>query len=313
MTKSLDPNAIPPVEITSETLEEYLAAYRSGSPVVVPRHLANQLARQLLETCESHEQNRQQKFVLIQKDLRPMLECSPVTFAVRLRDGSAGSMWKVVARGRGDVYIVPRDIMEGAKISLHASGQQHLRVIRPLFPRVEKKWKEPPRESPLPASVKLIFTVWSAGMGPTRDHDATQIQRQWGQNQVLIEGENSEDSVITVCFFLTPSDVDVELPPWPPMARFAALHVGAGKDLHIIARRERRRNLRVEIEKRLAETFASGTVSAPIGQKSLLLLCGDDVDGCTYVSPVSVKMIEQGRKLCRRRRTLVALPNIVSH
>ncbi len=311
MTKPLDPNTIPPVEITAKTLEECLAACQSGIPVVVPRHVASQLAKRFQEMRESHESTRQQEFVSVRADFPPLLRSGPIRFAVKLTDGSAGSMWKVEARGRGEVYIIPRDIMEGAKISLHASGRQHLKVDRPPWDKM--KWKEPPRESPLPASVKLLFTVWSAGMGPTKNHDAAQVQKQWEQNQVLIEGEDSEDSVITVCFFLTPPDVRVELPPRPPMARFAALSVGADKNLHIIARKEHRPNLRVAIEQRLAETVASHTVSArwPIGRKSVLLLGGDDVDGRPYVTPVSVEMTEQGVKLMRCRRAFVGAPHYV--
>ena len=143
-----------------------------------------------------------QDFVLAPSHLYPLIRSSPVRFAVRLSNGLAGSMWKVEARGKGDVYIIPRDIMEGTKISLHASGQQHIKVDRPPWDRMT--WNEPRQESPLPASVKLIFTVWSAGTGPTKDYDAKTLQRQWGQDLVFIEGDDDENSVITVCFFLTP-------------------------------------------------------------------------------------------------------------
>ena len=255
--------------------------------------------------------NSQQNFVLIPKDLYPSLHSSPVRFAVRLRNGLAGSMWKIEARGKGDVYIIPRDIMEDVKISLHASGQQHIKVERP--PWDKRIWKEPPQESPLLASVKLIFPVWSAGTGPTKDYNAKKLQNQWWQNLVIIEGDDDENSVITVCFFLTPPNVSVELPEWPPMVRFATLPVGANKDLHIIARKEHRPNLRDAIEMRLAETITNGTVAAcrPIGHKSLMLINGDDLDGRPYVTPVSVQMTEQGLKLLQYRRATVELPKII--
>ena len=246
-------------------------------------------------------------FVIIQECLLPFLRDSPVRFAMMLKDGSAGSMWKVRARGRGDVYIVPRDIMSGTKISLHASGQQHLKVDRPPLPSLRMKWKEPPMESPLPASFKIIFTAWSAGTGSTKDYDVPKIERMWGESQVFIQGEDSENSVITVCFFLTPCGTSVELPPRPPMERFAVLSVGAGKDLHIIARKERRNNLRVGIEERLAKAVESGGVSArsQVRKQSLLLLAGNDVDGCPCVAPVSVETTERGVELLRCRRVRV--------
>ena len=97
------------------------------------------------------------------------------------------------------------------------------------------------------------------------------------------------------------------------MVRFATLPVGAGKDLHIVARKELRPNLRNAIEMRLAETVTNGTAAAhrPIGQQSLMLLGGDDVDGRPYVAPVSVEMTEQGLKLLQCKRATVELPNII--
>lgn len=97
------------------------------------------------------------------------------------------------------------------------------------------------------------------------------------------------------------------------MESFAVLAVGAGKDLHIIARKERRNNLRVGIEERLAKAVASGGVStrSQIGKQSLLLLAGNDVDGCPYVAPVSVETTEQGVELLCCRRVRVQPPPIV--
>ena len=252
-------------------------------------------------------------FAIIQEHLHPFLCTSPVRFAMMLKNNWMGSMWKVQARRRGDVYIVPRDIMSGVKISLHASGQQHLKVDRPPLPPLRMKWKEPPMESPLPASFKIIFTFWSAGMGSTKDYDVARLTRMWEDNHVFIQGEDRENCVITVCFFLTPHDASVELPSWPPMETIAILSLRTGKDLHIIVRKERRNNVRDAIEKELTKVVESGGVSAysKNPKQSLLLLGGKDVDGCPYVAPVSVETTEKGVGLLRCRHVRVQPPPIV--
>lgn len=156
-------------------------------------------------------------FVIIQECLLPFVRVSPVRFAVMLNDGSAGSMWKVEARGRGDVYIVPRDIMSGTKISLHASGQQHLKVDRPPLPPLRMNWKEPPLESRLPASFKIIFTAWSAGTGSTKDYGVQKIEKMWGIAKFSYRGRTARTALSRCVFFLLPTTLLSNCPrgrPW---------------------------------------------------------------------------------------------------
>lgn len=255
-----------------------------------------------------HEFKREQIHVLASPNLSFPLCSQPIRFAVRIKDGSVSSLWTTVVRKTGDVYIIPRNVGDGAKISLHASGQQHLKIDRPPWGRMV--WKEPPRGCPLPASVKLIFTVWSAGMGPTKNYSAAHSQKKLKTNQVFIAGEDSEDSVISVYFFLASPGTHFELPPHLAREMLADLPVGAGKNLYIVVCKENRPNLRLAIEQRLEETVASHPVAAnwSIGRKSSLLLNGFDIDGCPYVAPVAVEMTEEGMRLLRCRQARVVLP-----
>ncbi len=270
--------------------------------------MTNQLAEQSRKMSEYHGPNRGPIHVFASSDLSFPLRNSPVTFAVRIKDGSVSSLWKVIAKPSGDVYIVPRDIMEGAKISLHASGQQHIVFRQPGGGKMV--WSEPPLTSPVQASVKLLFTVWSAGTGPTRNNSTAEEQKKWEQNKVTIEAEDCEDTMISVCFFLTPPGDSFQLPLPPPiMAPVAVLPVGTRKELHVIACREHRPDLRAGLEAELNAdvTTKGGAVSArgPDSSQSLRLLAGTDVDGRPYVAPVSVERNERGVELLRCRRALL--------
>ena len=258
------------------------------------------------------EPNKAQIRCFADGDLPLPIRSSPVRFAIRDKDGAVSSSWKVTVKRTGDVYIFPRDIMEGTKISLHASGQQHVVLNRPNHNKM--KWNEPPRESPVKASVKLLFTAWSVGTGPTRRFDAAKLEKVLTKNQIFVERDDCEDIVIAYCFLLTPPGVNLDMPPWPPMGEVAVLPVGEEKELHIVARREHRPNSREALEAMLNEDANSPAASKPrqIGHRSLQLIGGDDVDGRPFLAPVSVEMKPGGLKLIRSRRAFVNVPKEVS-
>lgn len=49
----------------------------------------------------------------------------PINFAVLHQDGLS-HRWGVQVSPKGDAYIYNRDIKDGEKVSLHASGRQHV-------------------------------------------------------------------------------------------------------------------------------------------------------------------------------------------
>lgn len=247
---------------------------------------------------ENYKLNTKQIYCWTQPaDLQLPVGESPFTFAVRINN-YLSSPWKVKTVRKGDVYIVPRDVAGNPKISLHESGQQHLKFD---IPGVDKKeWKEPPLESPLLASVKLLFPPWSVGMGPSKEYDAQKVNRQWAKNQIFIEGEENEDVLISVCFFLAPPGVSAQLPPYPPMEVIAVLPAGANKELYVVARRERRPNFREDLEAKLNEDVKPGAHQT--GPPPFLFMWTVDEDGRPYVTRVSAEMKSQKLVLQRAER-----------
>ena len=239
-------------------------------------------------------------------DVQFPLRSSPVKFAVRLMDGRLSNLWTVEARGKkGDVYICSRDLESETKISLHASGQQH--VVFRRSPHNKMVWKEPPMKSPTRASVKLFFTVWSAGVRPTKDYSHAKWSSMLDKNHVLIEGGCSEDTVITVGFFLTPPNVTINWHSRPPQGPVAVLPVSADKELHIIARREHRPHLRAGLEAKMNADTPRRAVSGcgPTDTPYLRLLAGQDVDGVHYVAAVTVIRNVHGVELVECRQAVV--------
>ena len=197
-----------------------------------------------------------------------------------------------------DVYIFPRDLTGKPKISLHESGRQHVRFDNPGVG--EKVWEGSPRKSPLLASVKVLFPLWSVGMGPSKEYDAHKVNRQWAKNQIFIEGEENEDVLISICFFLAPPGVTAQLPPYPPMEVIAVLPAGANKELYVVARRERRPNFREDLEAKLNESIKPG--ASQIGHPRFFFGLLEDEDGRPYVTRVSAEMKSHKLVLQRAER-----------
>lgn len=257
---------------------------------------------------ENHEPNGGQIYTWSSEDLRFPLRESSFSFAVRGRGGAVSSPWRVKVND-GDVYIVTRDSVEDIKISLHESGRQHIRLRSEIYGRNPMVWEEPALESPVRASVKLLFPVWSLGIGPTKDLDQSKIQRLWNRNDFFVESEDNENFLISVCFVLTPPGVTVQLPSYPPMGTAAILSVGAKKELHMIVRREHRLNMREGIKARLDEMIRNRRFKLSdwqIGKQSCLFISGYDLDGRPYVTRIAVEM-KPDRLLepCRQKRMIL--------
>ncbi len=233
------------------------------------------------------------------------LESPPVTFSVALKNGRVSGSWKAETKKKGDVYVYSRDGQGCAHISLHASGCQHIKIRDKEGHERKEKWKEPQRVSPVQASFKLLFPLWSLGVGATRDMTVEEIQRSRRKNKIFIEGVDNEDYVISVCFFLTPPKIRHQLLPSPPMEALAILPAGEEKELHIIVREEHRPNFRAETENIFNRD--KSLMHGPIGKKSSLFQFNEDADGRPYVTQVLVEKTLQGIKLLQGNRMPVEL------
>ena len=215
-----------------------------------------------------------------------------VTFAVRTEDGRMSDLWKVKVSCE-EIYILSRDSESQLKISLHKSGQQHIKIKDSKGP--EWKWIRSSLDSPVQPSVKLLFPVWSLGVGPTRKKlEPEELQRMLDGTQIFIKGEDGENHFISVYFFLTRPNVSSHT----SMPEFAILPVGQGnkEELHIVAFREFRPNFRKRTEEMLNKNI--NTEAWPIGKKSSLLFSGEDADDQRpYAMRVLVEMTSRGLRL----------------
>lgn len=143
-------------------------------------------------------------FVRRGKEL-PLRE-NPLRFAVVMNDGSTSNGWRVWVQKEGDAYICCRDNMNDIKVSLHKSGQQHIAVTArstretATDNRYWNRWREPAHDGPVIPSFKLIFPPWGVRLDEADRHKTEKLSRKWGDNQVLIEGD--ERHMVTVDFIV---------------------------------------------------------------------------------------------------------------
>ena len=88
---------------------------------------------------------------------------NPIRFAILYRDGRTSNAWGVKVQNTGDGYIYCRDNMKGQKVSLYASGKQHI-SIDPKSPsavnltenQFMNQWHEPDERN---CYVQVSFSV----------------------------------------------------------------------------------------------------------------------------------------------------------
>ena len=135
------------------------------------------------------------------EELKLPLRTSPIRFAVVMRNGLTSHSWRVFTNG-SDAYIACRETMKEVKVSLHASGRQHIAFTEgsghemTSGSRFWNRWWEPSSQQrpPLP-SVKLLFPSW----GTTLRLDAD--RPKWKDNHAIIEGD--DELVTSVCLFVS--------------------------------------------------------------------------------------------------------------
>ena len=85
----------------------------------------------MIDSCWKHigeiEKMNNERMTLLKKDgLEVPLRRHPIRFAVRGKGGFTSNLWGVQVKRKGDAYIYCRDDWKEQKISLHASGKQHI-------------------------------------------------------------------------------------------------------------------------------------------------------------------------------------------
>ena len=232
--------------------------------------------------------NGREMTVRFRNDLELPLRASPIRFAVGMKNGLTSHSWGVDVRD-GDVYIFCRENAKDVKVSLHASGQQHIAFTTESGHQMEagsrfwNVWREPPQQRPPVPSFKLLFPSW----GTTVSSEVVGTPRsKWNDNQIIIEGD--EELITSVWFFIVDMGYSLHQQGLPSM-ELGILSVGRGRELHVVACREYPRNLRSNAEKIIASVNTKAPLTGDmLGDVLTLFIAGDDPAGCPYLLPVLV-------------------------
>ena len=185
----------------------------------------------------------------------------PVNFAVLREDGKVSNTWGVTVAGRGDAYIYCRDSMKGQKVSLHASGKQHVSFDKSVTSldhfqgnRFMNQWREPVFDKEAVATFALVFPVWGVGLTYAQMKDALST---WRKNELYIVGHDG-DLTLVLFFILDAGKTLVHRGPGSSLV-IAELSLRPGKTLHVVACREPEGEFRKSIEMALGQVTTEFT------------------------------------------------------
>ena len=122
------------------------------------------------------------------------LRTDPIRFAVKRRSGLASNSWGVRVERKGDAYIYCRDAMRDQKVSLHASGKQHISFnenapsMRSYTGgRFMNQWREPQHSQKAVSTFRLLFPFWGLSLNAEQ---RGRVHAIWDKNDVLIPGHD---------------------------------------------------------------------------------------------------------------------------
>ena len=180
-----------------------------------------------------------------------------INFSVVRSDGLVSNRWGVNLNGKGDAYVYCRDVPDAEKVSLHASGRQHISITSETAKRTGGKnrfgpvWTEPRFDTEAVATFTLVFPPW----GVSREASETHVKPS--KDELLIIGH--KEKLVLVSFFI--ADVERNMRGRIPHFALAQLPIREGKTLHMIAWKEPRHDLMDRIcatFPQISGTFAQG-------------------------------------------------------
>lgn len=237
------------------------------------------------------------------------LVVGPVNFRVARSDGKFSNRWGVRVGGKGDAYIYNRDNPNAEKVSLHASGKQHISIREDLAnsvgmeSRFGNMWNEPEFDSKAIATFTLVFPPWGVGL------ESVDFAREIKKDELLIVGHR--EKLVVVGFYVV--DSKTNLRGGLPHIVLARLPLKAGKTLHVIAWKEPQGKLMERMQETFphaAQTF--GRLGLGNGEYTMCVqgyLRPDSaymvVFPVHYTSPKSEEIIKKTSE--RRRKAMQAL------
>ena len=166
------------------------------------------------------------------KDFEFPLTMAPINFSVLGSDGSLANRWGVKVNKKGDAYVYCRDTPNAEKVSLHASGRQHISMPVETAgqlgagTRFGNIWKEPEFDSEAMPTFSLVFPPWGAGI-PLDFGTVT-------KDELVIVGH--KEMTVVVAFFIV--DSGRKMRGHVPHFVLGRIPLRPGKTLHVIAWKE---------------------------------------------------------------------------
>ncbi len=207
---------------------------------------------------------------------------NPIRFAVFYRNGRTSNAWGVRVTDTGDAYIYCRDNMAGQKVSLHASGKQHISIKpnqnTPNLTHREfmNQWYEPEEGS---ATFKLIFPYWGVQLKEDQVKDSI-----WKKNDILIEGHH--EFLTVVSFFIVNEKAVMTKGPFPVFL-MGELPLTPGKKLGITAGWEPDNGFKTKVKEALSQTARSVSEKS-LAQTNVLCLMGWNGPNSAFMTTLSV-------------------------
>ena len=168
------------------------------------------------------------------EDVELPLTKGPINFSVARSDGKPSNRWGVDINGKGDAYIYCRDNPNAEKVSLHASGRQHISIRGEIAKHVGakgrfgNKWSEPVFDTEAIPTFTLLFPPWGVGLDPKDLPKAVRKDELW------IVGHT--EKMVVVAFFVV--DAGRGMRGRVPHIVLGRLPLEKGKTLHVIAWKE---------------------------------------------------------------------------
>lgn len=172
----------------------------------------------------------------------------PVNFSV-MSDCGLSVRWGVTVERKGDVYIYDRDVKDAEKVSLHASGRQHIAVTPETAIRVGTssrfglRWTEPVFEQGALPAFSILFPPWGV-----KDMRPESLAKR--KAELLIVGH--VEKTVVVGFFVMKSERILQVNA--PHFVIAKLPMGNQKTLHVVAWKESEKDLRTVLQAALEQT-----------------------------------------------------------
>ena len=220
------------------------------------------------------------------------LRTGPIRFAVLRKGGITSNSWGVRVERRGDAYIYCRDGMNDQKVSLHASGDQHISLNK-SDPKIKclaggrflNQWREPEHTGKAVPTLRLLFPYWGLGLNERQKRGA---QAVWDKNTILIPGH---DEMVTVVSFVIVDDGTRlrKEDGSPPSAPFGVLRLRPGKSLFVIASYEPERDLKEKVDEALNVIASTTDPELLEGEDLTVCLTGYTVENCVFMLPLSAR------------------------